>query len=84
MPIQKPVKHIAKETLFVSMSLVCLIIIIIITSIANAGLDASKIWTSQNLSNILINASITLFATIAAVPSGVANTKQRINPDGTK
>lgn len=84
MSVQKPVKHIAKETLFISMSLACLVIIIIITSIANAGLDPSKIWTVQNLSNVLINASITLFATIAAVPSGVANTKQRVNPDGTK
>lgn len=80
----KTFKHIAKETVYLSLALGSMVIMIIITSISDAGLDPAKIWSTSNLSNILINASITLFGTISAVPSGSMSTKQRINPDGTK
>lgn len=80
----KSLKHVAKETMFVGLALCCMVAMIIITSIANAGLDPTKIWTKSNLSNILINAAITLFGTLAAIPSGSVATKQRTNPDGTK
>lgn len=76
-------RHVAKETLYVSLALCSMVVMIIITSISNAGLDPAKIWSVSNLSNILINASITLFGTVAAVPSGSMSTKQRVNPDGS-
>lgn len=80
----KSIKYAAKETLFVGLALCCMIVMILITSIADAGLDPTKIWTKSNISNILINASITVFGTLAAIPSGAVATKQRVNPDGTK
>lgn len=79
----KALKYFAKETLYVALALCGMFLMIIITSISHAGLDPAKLWSKENLSNVLINASITLFGTVAAVPSGSANTKQRINPDGT-
>jgi hypothetical protein len=79
----KSLKHVAKETLFVGLALCCMAIMIMITSIADAGLDPTKIWSKSNLSNILINASITIFGTLAAIPSGAVATKQRTNPDGS-
>lgn len=82
MPV-KPSKFAIKETMYVGLALSCMVVMIVITSIANAGLDPTKIWTKSNLSNILINASITVFGTLAAIPSGSVATKQRINPDGT-
>lgn len=80
----KSFKYAAKETLFVGLSLCCMVVMILITSVAEAGLDPAKIWSKSNVSNILINASITVFGTIAAIPSGSAATKQRVNSDGTK
>ena len=79
----KSFKYVAKETLFVGLALCCMVIMIMITSIADAGLDPTKIWSKSNLSNILINASITIFGTLAAIPSGAVATKQRVNPDGS-
>ena len=76
-------KFAAKETLFVFLSLACMVIMILITSIADAGLDPVKIFSQDNFSNMLINASITIFGTIAAIPSGAVATKQRVNPDGS-
>jgi hypothetical protein len=80
----KSLKFVAKETMFVGLALACMTVMILITSIADAGLDPSKIWSKSNVSNILINASITVFGTLASIPSGAVATKQRINPDGTK
>ena len=80
----KSLKFVAKETLFVGLALCCMVVMIIITSIANAGLDPTKIWSSSNISNILINASITIFGTIAAIPAGSVAAKQRVNADGSK
>lgn len=76
-------KFAAKETLFVFLSLACMVVMILITSIADAGLDPVKIFSQDNFSNMLINASITIFGTIAAIPSGAVATKQRTNPDGS-
>ena len=80
----KSLKFVAKETMFVGLALACMTVMILITSIADAGLDPSKIWSKSNVSNILINASITVFGTLASIPSGAVATKQRVNPDGTK
>ena len=80
----KALKSAAKETMFVGLALCCMVVMIIITSISNAGLDPSKIWSKSNISNILINASITIFGTLASIPSGSVATKQRVNPDGSK
>jgi len=76
-------KHIAKETVFVGLSLLCMIVIIIFTSVVNAGLDPNKIFTSENAGNALINAAITIFSVVAALPAGIVATKQRKNPDGS-
>lgn len=61
-----------------------MVVIIIITSIVNAGLDPSKIFTKENAGNALINAAITVFGVVAALPAGVVATKQRRNPDGSE
>lgn len=79
----KPLKHIAKETLFVGVALSCMVAMILITSLAEAGLDPSKIWSKSNISNIFINAAITIFGTLASIPSGAVSTKQRVNLDGS-
>ena len=81
--MKKPVEHVAKETLFVIASLVCMISIIVITSIANAGLDAKRIFTMETLSNVILNAAITIFATVSSVPSGISSTKLYRHSDGT-
>jgi hypothetical protein len=81
--MQKPAKNIAKETLFVGIALMCMILIIVFTSIVNAGLDPSKMFTPKNAGNALINAAITVFGVIAALPAGMVSTKQRKNPDGS-
>lgn len=80
---KRPFKNVAKETIFVGASFFCMTFIIIISSFASAGLDPEKIFTMKTLSNILINIAITVFGTIAAVPSGKVETKTRVNPDGT-
>lgn len=79
----KNMKHVAKETAFVGMALICMLAMILVTSIAETGMDFKKVLSQDNLSNVLINVSITVFGTLAAVPLGSAGTKQRINPDGT-
>ena len=76
-------KHVAKETLFVGIALLCMILIITFTSIVNAGLDPEKMFTKANAGNAIINAAITIFGVISALPAGMVSTKQRINPDGT-
>lgn len=76
-------KHIAKETLFVGIALLCMVVIIVFTSIVNAGLDPAKMFTRENAGNALINAAITIFGVVSAIPAGVVSTKQRRNPDGS-
>lgn len=76
-------KHIAKETLFVGCALACMLLIIVFTSVVNAGLDPTKIFTTENMGNALINAAITVFSVVAAIPSGIVSTKQRRNSDGS-
>ena len=78
-----PAKHIAKESIFVAASLTCMCLIITFTAFVNAGLDINKMFSAQSLPDVLLNAAITIFGTVAAVPSGIASTKQRRNPDGT-
>lgn len=76
-------KYTSKEVMFVIASLSCMIVFICISSFANAGLDITKIFCSENLSNAILNAAITIFGTIAALPAGMVATKQRKNPDGS-
>lgn len=76
-------KHVAKETLFVGVALLCMVLIIVFTSIVNAGLDPTKMFTKENAGNALINAAITIFSVVAALPAGMVATKQRQNPDGS-
>lgn len=74
---------LSKETMYVGASFACLLVIIIITSITDSGLSLSKIFSKYNISNILINAAITVFGTFSSVPLGNVDTKQRVNDDGT-
>lgn len=76
-------RHVAKETLFVAIALLCMVLIIAFTSIVNAGLDPSKMFTKENAGNALINAAITIFGVVSALPAGIVSTKQRTNPDGS-
>lgn len=76
-------KYTSKEMLFVIASLSCMILFICISSFANAGLDITKIFCSENLSNAILNAAITIFGTVAALPAGMVATKQRKNSDGS-
>jgi hypothetical protein len=82
--MSKSKKPLTKEGLYVVASLSCLFVIIVITSIANAGLDPTKIFSRENFSNMLINACITVFGTVASIPLGTSSTKQHVNPDGTR
>lgn len=79
----KSFKHVAKESVFAGLSILCMIILVFITSIADADLDFSKVWTRKNLSNLLIGAAITIFGTIVTIPLGITGTKTRVNLDGT-
>lgn len=76
-------KYVSKETLFVFAALFCMCIIIVFTSLVNAGFDMEKVFEKENISNAIINAAITIFGTVAAVPAGTVATKQRRNPDGS-
>lgn len=58
-------------------------VIIVFTTLVNAGFDMDKVFEKENLSNAIINAAITIFGTVAAVPAGTVATKQRHNPDGS-
>lgn len=73
-----------KETLYVAGALVCMFAMIIVSSIGQAGLDPKKLVSQENISNLMINASITIFGMMVAIPLGSSSTKQRINPDGSK
>lgn len=81
--LPKSFKHAAKETMFVGFSITCMVVLVFITSIADANLDPTKIFTSKNYSNLLIGAAITVFGTIVSIPLGITETKTRINPDGS-
>jgi hypothetical protein len=81
--VRKINKYVAKETLFVGIALACMLVIIVFTSIVNAGLDPTKVWTKENAGNALINAAITIFGVVSAIPAGMVATKQRRNPDGS-
>ena len=78
-----PVKNIAKETVLTAVSLLGLLFLIVVTSLANAGLDPTKLTTVESVSNLSINAAITIFGIAVALPSGIANTKIRVNKDGS-
>lgn len=75
--------YVSKETLFVFAALICMCVIIVFTSLVNAGFDLEKVFEKENLSNAIINAAITIFGTVAAVPAGTVATKQRRNSDGS-
>lgn len=74
----------AKETLYVAGALLCMFLMIIVSSLGQAGLDPEKLVSSENISNVLINAAITVFGMMVAIPLGNSATKQRINPDGSQ
>lgn len=72
-----------KELWFALCAMLCMCALIVLTSFVNAGLDFEKMFTKDNLSNMLINAVVTVFGTIVALPAGTVATKQRVNADGT-
>ena len=81
--MNKPIKNISKESMLVFVALISMIIVIVFTSVINAGLNPNKIFSEKNIGNCLINAAITVFGVLCAIPSGTVKTKQRINEDGT-
>lgn len=76
-------KGFQKESLLVFASIACMAIIIVFTSLANAKFDFKKAFADENMSNAIISAALTIFGTIVSVPAGKADTKLRINTDGT-
>lgn len=79
---QAPLKHSAKEFGSVLAAILCMVIISAATAFVNAGLDPSKIWTVENITDMCLNAAITLFGSIVAIPLGTVQTKQLTTPDG--
>lgn len=79
----KLTKRFQKESLLVFASIACMSIIIVFTSLANAKFDFEKAFTDENMSNAVISAALTIFGTLVAVPAGKADTKLRMNPDGS-
>jgi hypothetical protein len=77
-----PLKNSAKELGSVVAALLCMLFISAVTSFANAGLDLNRLWTTENITNMCLNASVTLFGTIVAIPLGVVKTKQLTTSDG--
>ena len=78
------VKHITKESLFCISALLCLTAIIIISELAHAGFDISKLNSTRVISDLIINAAITILSITSSVPMGISSTKQRstITKDG--
>lgn len=78
------IKNASKETLFVVLSFLLMLLVIVLTSVAHAGLNPAKIFTVETLSNVILNAVITIFGTVASLPAGISSTKNRHAPDGSK
>ena len=78
-----PLKHLTRETLFALAALGFMLVIIILSALANAGFDPEKIDKGRLITNTIMNAIITISAMVAFVPVGVSNTKQRTNKDGS-
>lgn len=79
----KPVKQTSKEILFAFSSLFCLVVVVAITSFANAGLDLERMLSKESIADAILNAVITLYGTISSLPAGLVATKQRVNADGS-
>lgn len=77
-----PFKHATKQFGSVIAAIVCLLTISIVTAFANAGLDPTKIGTTENITNMALNAVTTVFGIIVAIPLGVVSTKQMQTPNG--
>ena len=77
-----PFKHATKQFGSVVAAIVCLLTISIVTAFANAGLDPTKIRTTENITNMALNAVTTVFGIIVAIPLGVVSTKQMQTPNG--
>lgn len=80
---QSPFKNFTKELGCVVVALVCMFLISAVSSFASAGLDLSKINTPENITNMCLNAAVTIFGTIVAIPLGNTYTKQLTLPNGT-
>lgn len=76
-------KHITKEMGFALAALGFMLIIIVLTALANAGFNPEQIDKGKLITNLIMNSIITITATIVFIPVGVINTKQRVNPDGS-
>ena len=78
-----PLKHAAKELGSVVAAVLCLLAVSIVTAFANAGLDPSKLFTVENITNMCLNAATTIFGIIVAIPLGAVLTKQLTTPNGS-
>lgn len=77
-------KNASREMLFVVLSFILMLLVIVLTSVAHAGLNPARIFTVETLSNVILNAVITIFGTVASLPAGIATTKNRRGADGSK
>lgn len=77
-----PLKHVAKEFGSVVAAVLSMLAVSLTTAFANAGLDLTKLFTVENITNMALNASTTIFGAIIAIPLGAVLTKQLTTPTG--
>ena len=75
-------KHAAKELVSVAAALMCLLAVSVVTAFANTGLDLTKLYTSENITHLCLNAITTIFGVTIAIPLGIVCTKQLTSSTG--
>jgi hypothetical protein len=69
-----PSKAISKEILFIVLTVLCTIVITVLATVSGAKFDVTRISSTEALTNILLNTSITLLMLIVAIPYGKVHT----------
>lgn len=77
-----PLKHAAKEFGSVVAAVLSMLAVSLITAFANAGLDVTKLFTTENVTNMALNAATTVFGVVMAIPLGAVLTKQLTTSTG--
>lgn len=72
--MQNPSKTISKEILFIVLTVLFTIVITVLATVSGAEFDITRISSTEALTNILLNASITLLMLIVAIPYGKVHT----------
>lgn len=81
--MKAPFKYAAKEFGQVVAAILCMLAVSVTAAFANAGLDPTKLFTVENITNMCLNAAVTVFGVIVAIPLGVVATKQLTTSNGS-